>query len=213
MFKDQISMIKKYVNDMLKKDFIRLNVSNYTFFILIVKKFEENLRVCMNYKALNALTIKNRNVFLLIKEILTRLCVVKIYSKFDIIVVFNEIRIKERNEKKTTFLTRYELFEYVIISFELCNALEIFQFFINVTLREYLDDFCTTYLNDILIYNNNREKHVKHVNKVLDRLKKTNLFLNIDKCNFFVIEMKYLRLIIIIMRIKMNSIKVNVIIN
>ena len=156
-------------------------------------------------------------ITLINKEILTRLCVVKIYNKFDIIVVFNEIWIKEKNEKKTTFLTRYELFEYVIMFFELYNALEIFQFLINVTLREYLNDFCTTYLNDILIYNKNREEHVKHMSKIFDRLKKTNLFLNIDKCNFFVIEMKYLRLIIIIMKIimkiKMNSIKMNVIVN
>ena len=97
--------------------------------------------------------------------------------------------------------------------FELCNALEIFQFFINVTLREYLDDFCTTYLNDILINNNNREEHVKHVNKMFERLIKTNLYLNIDKCDFFVIEMKYLKLIIITKEIKINSIKINVIVN
>ena len=213
LFKNQISIIKKYVDDMLKKNFIRLNISNYAFFVLIVKKFKENLRVCMKYKTLNAFTIKNRNASSLIKKILTRLCVVKINNKFDIIVVFNEIRDKKKNEKKTTFLTRYKLFEYVIMFFELCNALEIFQFFINITLREYWNDFCTTYLNDILIYNNNREKHVKHVNEVFDRLKKANLFLNIDKCDFFVIEMKYLKLIIIIMRIKMNSIKTNVIIN
>ena len=213
LFKDQISIIKKYVNDMLKKNFIRSSVSNYASLVLIIKKFENNLRICMNYKVLNAFTIKNRNVSSLIKEILTRLCVVKIYNKFDIIVVFNEISIKKKDEKKTTFLTRYELFEYVIMSFELCNAYEIFQFFINVTLREYLNDFCTTYLNDILIYNNNREEHVKYVNKVFERLKKTNLFLNIDKCDFFVIEMKYLRLIIITKEINMNSIKVNIIIN
>ena len=156
----------------------------------------------MNYKVLNAFTIKNRNALFLIKEILTRLCVVKIYNKFDILVVFNEIRVKKKNEKKTMFLTRYEFYEYVIMFFELCNALEIFQFFINVTLREYLNDFCTTYLNNILIYNNIHEEHVKHMNKVLDRLKKANLFLNIDKCDFFVIEMIYLRLIIIIMKSK-----------
>ena len=161
----------------------------------------------MNYTILNAFTIENRNAFSLIKEILTRLCVVKIYNKFDIIVVFNEIRLK-RKTRKITFLTRYESFEYVIMSFELCNAFEIFQSFINVTLREYLNDFCTTYLNDILIYNNNREEHVKHVNKILKRLKKKQICF----C-FFVIEMKYLKLIIITKKIKMNSIKINVIIN
>ena len=86
---------------------------------------KKKLRIYINYKAFNALTIKNRNAFSLIKEILTRLCAIKIYNKFDIIVVFNEIRVKKKNEKKTTCLTRYEFFVYVIMSFELCNALAI----------------------------------------------------------------------------------------
>ena len=139
------------------------------------------------------------------------------FSKFttsSILLQFSmKFELKRKTKKKTTFLTRYEFFEYVIIFFELCNALEIFQFFINVILREYLIDFCTTYLNDILIYNNNCEEHVKHVNKMLDRLKKINLFLNIDKCDFFIIKMKYLKLIIITKEIKINSIKIIIIIN
>ena len=110
--------------------------------------------MCINYKTFNALTIKNKNVSSFIRETLTRLCSTKYFNKFDIIVVFNEIRMRENDEKKTIFLTRYEFFEYVVMFFDLCNALEIFQIFINETLREYLNDFCTSYLNDIFIYNN-----------------------------------------------------------
>ena len=103
LFKNQISIVKKYVNDMLKKSFIRSSVSNYAFFVFIIKKFENDLRVYMNYKAFNAFTIKNRNVFSLIRQILTRLCVVKIYNKFDIIVVFNEIRVKKKRKENNIF--------------------------------------------------------------------------------------------------------------
>ena len=211
--RDQVTVVKHYINDMLSKNFIRFSYFDYFSSVLIVKKSEDEFKVCVDYRALNALTIKNRNTSSLIREILVRLCAAKIYIKFDIIATFNEIRIKKENEHKIAFLIRYNLFEYVVMSFELCNASNTFQFFINATFREYLNDFCTVYLNDILIYSDNRENHTEHVNKVLERLQKIELFLDIDKCEFFTTEMKYLSLIITIEDIKMNSIKIDVVIN
>ena len=205
--------MKKYIDDILNKNFIKLNTFWYVASILIIKKLDKKFRVCVDYKALNNFIIKNRNVFSLIKDTLTRLCKIKWYNKFDIIVVFNEIRIRESDEKKTIFLTRYELFGYVVIFFNFCNALETFQTFINVTLKKYLNDFCFEYLDDILIYNETRDDHVEHVFKVLKRLQKVDLFLNIDKCEFFVQEIKYLNLIITIDDIKMNLKKVETIMN
>ena len=81
------------------------------------------------------------------------------------------------------------------MSFDLCNASNTFQIFINVTLREYLNDFCTIYLNDILIYNNNRKKYIEHVNKIFEKLQKIEFFFDINKCEFFIIEIKYLNLL------------------
>jgi len=156
------------------------------------------LRVYVNYKDFNALTIKNRNTLLLIQEILQQLCKIKYYSKFDIIVVFNEIRICFDNKYKTIFITCYSLFKYVIISFELYNVLTIFQSFINKTLNSYLNNFCTIYIDNILIYNNIKKKYKKYVNKVLAKFYKTNLYLNINKYIFFVKLIKHLDLIIII---------------
>ena len=119
--------------------------------------------MCVDYRVLNALTIKNRNTLLLIKDTLSRLCKTKVYSKFDVIVAFNEIRMREDDKEKTAFITRYELYEYVVMLFELCNASETFQTFINDILREYLNDFCIEYLNDILVYSNSDDKHEIHV--------------------------------------------------
>ena len=99
------------------------------------------------------------------------------------------------------------------MSFKLCNASNTFQFFINATLREYLNNFCTIYLNDILIYSNNRENHIKHVNKISEKFQKIEFFFDINKCEFFIIEMKYLNFIITIENIKINSIKIDVVIN
>ena len=213
LLRDQALVIKKYVNDMLDKDFIKSNSFEYATLVLIIKKFEDDLRLCVNYRVFNVFTIKNRNASSFIRETLIRFCFAKIYSKFDIIVVFNEMRIKKKDEKKTIFLTRYELFEYVVISFELCNAFDTFQTFINVTLRKYLNDFCTKYSNDVLIFNENKTKHVEHMFKILVKLEKANLYFDIDKCEFFVTSVKYLELIIITEEIKMNFKKIDAIVN
>ena len=103
LFRNQIKIIKKYIDDMLNKNFIKSNFFEYATSILIIKKFENDLRMCVDYKIFNILTIKNKNAFSLIKKTLTKLCSIKIYNKFDIIIVFNEIRIKEKNEKKNIF--------------------------------------------------------------------------------------------------------------
>ena len=211
--RQQAMVVKEYTDEMLGKGFIRESTSHYAAPVLIVKKPGGGLRVCVDYRALNALTVKNRNAPPLIRETLARLSSAKIYSKFDIVAAFNEVRIKEGDEHKTAFLTRYGLFEYVVMPFGLCNAPGTFQAFINSTLREYLDDFCTSYLDDILIYSDNKEEHIAHVSKVLERLQHAGLFLDVDKCEFFVTTVKYLGLIITTEGVKMDPAKVEAIVN
>ena len=111
---------------MLKKEYIKPNILSYIIFILIVKKSDKKLRFYINYRALNALTILNRNILLLIKKILANLYVARIYSKFDIIIIFNEIRIKDNYKERIIFLIRYGLYEYIIMSFKLYNTPAIF---------------------------------------------------------------------------------------
>ena len=107
---------------MLEKGYIRPSTSSYIAPVLIVKKLDRGFRLYIDYRALNVLTISNRNASLLIKETLIKLYAARIYSKFDIIAAFNEIRVKKGYEKKIVFLTRYSLFEYIIISFGLYNV-------------------------------------------------------------------------------------------
>ena len=110
------------------------------------------------------------------------------------------------------FRTRFELFEYLVMFFELCNDLVSFQSYINDALREYLNDFCIAYFDDILIYNDNKIEYEIHIKRVLTKLYEINLWINIIKYVFHVIEISYSKLIIIIKNIKMNFVKINVIV-
>ena len=122
--REQTLIIKTYIDDMRQKSFIKYNFSSYAASMLIVKKLNENLQICVNYWILNNITIKNRNVLLLLRNIFARLCQIKIYNKFNIIVAFNEVRMKFEHEKKIVFIIHYEFFEYVVMFFDLYNVFE-----------------------------------------------------------------------------------------
>ena len=140
--------------------------------------------------------MKNQYSLSLIKETLDCLCNAVIYTKLDIIAAFNHLRIAEGEEWKTAFQTCYELYEYLVMPFSLTNALLSFQHYINDTLRDYLNVFCTVYIDDILIYSNSWEEHITHVKKVLKCLRIASLQIDISKCEFNVTEICYLDMII-----------------
>ena len=98
----------------------------YVISMLIIKKLNKKLRICVNYKTLNKFIIKNRNTFSLIKNTLIKLCFVKYFNKFNIIAIFNEIQMLYNNKKKTTFFIKYDFFEYVVILFKLYNTFKTF---------------------------------------------------------------------------------------
>ena len=157
--------------------------------------------------------MKNWYSLLLIKETLDCLCNAVIYIKLDIIAAFNHLWIAKGEEWKTAFWTRYELYEYLVMPFSLTNALSLFQHYINDTLRDYLNVFCTVYIDDILIYSNFWEEHTAHVKKVLECLQIAGLQIDISKCEFNVTEVCYLDIIITTDSICMDPQKVQVIVN
>ena len=137
----------------------------------------------------------------------------KIFIKLNIIFAFNRLWIKEEDEALIIFCTRFELFKYLVMLFDLCNESVSFQKYINNTFCKHLNKFCTAYLNDILIYFNNELEHEIHVKLILRKLQEKNLQINIIKCKFHVIQVLYLELIIIIEEIKINSFKIDIIVN
>ena len=106
---------------MFEKKFIRYSKSNYILFVFIIKKFKKDLYIYINYRILNNFIIKNCNILLLINNTLVKLYIIKIYIKFDIIAIFNKVCIQKDNKHKIVFITRYNLFEYIVILFDLCN--------------------------------------------------------------------------------------------
>ena len=141
------------------------------------------------------------------------MCKIKIYTKLDVIAAFNQICIKKNHEWMTIFNTYYDQFEYLIMSFELCNALSNFQNYINEIIYEYFDVFCSVYLNDVLIYNNDENEHTDQMLKILCWLQEQDLYLNINKYEFNSRKIKYLDLIVIFDDVKINSKKVKTIQN
>lgn len=209
MSRDELLVLREYLEEHLGKGFIRSSRSPAASPVLFVRKPGGGLRFCVDYRALNALTVKNRYPIPLVRETLDRLCRARYYTKLDIIAAFNRLRIAKGDEWKTAFRTRYGLFEYLVMPFGLTNGPASFQHYVNDALREYLDIFCTAYLDDILIYSNSLKEHKKHVRQVLQRLREFGLQADIAKCEFHVQEVKYLGLIVGTNGIKMDPSKVS----
>ena len=205
--------LKTWLQENLQTGFIRASHSPAASPVLFVEKPNGDLRVCVDYRGLNELTIKSKYPLPLIQETLDKLSKAVIYSKLDIISAFNRLRVQEGDEWKTAFRTRYGLYESLVMPFGLCNGPSSFQHYINDVLREFLDDFCTAYLDDILIFSNNKEDHWKHLTTILDRLREAGLQVDLKKCEFCVTEVKYLGMIITTKGIKMDPAKVATIVN
>ena len=180
----ELKALRENIAENLKKGFIRPSSSPAGAPILFIKKKDGSLRLCVDYRGLNRLTVKNRYPLPLLTEALDRLVGAKIYTKLDIRSAYNLIRIREGDEWKTAFRTRYGHFEYQVMPFGLANAPATFQSYINRALREYLDVFCIAYLDDILIFSDNEEVHEEHVRMVLGRLRQFRLFGKLVKCVF-----------------------------
>ena len=200
----ELSVFKKYIDKHLKNDFISRSKSSAEASILFIKKTDESLRLCVNYRELNAIVVKNKYSISLITNILNRLRKAKVFIKLDFREVYNLLRIKKKDEWKIAFRTKYETFEYNVLSFELLNEEVSFQSYIDRTLTDFLNKFCICYLNDILIYSKNKKKHEKHVQQILKALKRHRLFAKLNKCSFSKNWVKYLNFIVTTEKIVMN---------
>ena len=211
--KNELTMLKFYIDQNLVNKFIVRFKFSTNVLILFIKKKDEKLKLCVDYRNLNVIFIKNKYFISLMTNILKKLKKVKIFTKLNIREFYNFIRIKASDEWKTAFKTKYDNFEYRILSFELITESVIFQFYIDRALTNYLNKFCICYLNDILIYSDNVSDHNNHVKRILKTLREHKLFVKLKKCSFNKDWIEYLRFIINTKNIIMNSAKTKTILS
>jgi hypothetical protein len=212
MIENELKIVKKYLEDNLEKNFLVANCSFFASSVMFMKKADEFLRFCVDYRKLNQLIKKNRYSLSLIEKTLTHLSKTKYFTKLDIRQIFHRIRIMNVEfEDLITFRIRFDVYKYRVLSFELCNESVTYQHYMNDVFFDYLDEFVSAYINDILIYNNSKTKHTEHVKKMLQRLKNVELQTDINKCDCFVHEIKYLDLIVKRDEIRINSKKIEII--
>jgi hypothetical protein len=144
-----------------------LNSSFFAFPVLFVTKLNSSLRFCVDYYKLNSLTKKDQHLLPLIDETLAWIVNAKIFTKLNIYQAFHHIRIDAASKELITFWTCYSIYKYQVLLFGLTNGPAMYQRYINKVLFDYLDDFCTTYLDNILIYSNNVLEHKHHIKLVL----------------------------------------------
>jgi len=213
MFNHKLQKIKKYLIKHLNKKFIFFSFASYVSLILFAEKKDESLRFCINYRKLNALIKRNHYSLLLIDETLARIQESKYLTRLNIIVAFNKLRMHSDSEDLTIFITFFDSYKYHVMFFELINESTFYQHYMNDVLFKYLHQFCQIYLDDIIIYSKTLKKHKQHVRLILNRLREADLQINIDKCKFHVQKIIFLRLLISIERLKMNSRKVQAVVD
>jgi hypothetical protein len=192
----ELEILRKYLADYLQRGWIRRSRSPAGAPILFAKKKDGSLRLCVDYRGLNKITVKNRHPLPLITESLERLAEARFYTKLDVREAYHRIRIKEGDEWKTAFRTRYGHFEYTVMPFGLTNAPAQFQAYINKALIGLIDVTCIVYLDDILVFSKTEEEHVDHVKEVLGRLKESRLYVRLDKCEWHTSRTEYLGYIV-----------------
>ena len=192
----ELGTLRKYLDENLKKGFIRKSESPAGYPILFVPKKDGTLRLCVDYRKLNSITIKNRYPLPNISELQDRLQGAKYFTKLDLRGAYNLIRMKAGEEWKTAFRTRYGHYEYTVMPFGLTNAPATCQEMINDALRQYLDIFVIAYLDDILVFSKTMELHVDHVITVLKCLDERDLRLKPEKCEFHRKEVDFLSFVV-----------------
>ena len=177
--------LRDQIEQLLGQGFIRRSTSPWGAPVLFVKKRDGSLRLCVDYRELNKVTIRNKYPLPRIDDLFDQLRGTTFFSKIDLRSGYHQLRIREQDVSKTVFLTRYGSYEFRVMSFGLTNAPAVFMDLMNRVFREFLDQFVIVFIDDILVYTNMEEEHAEHLRKVLQTLRENQLYVKYDKCGFW----------------------------
>jgi hypothetical protein len=162
--------LKKQIDELLEKGYIRPSTSPWAAPVLFVEKKDGTKRMCINYRALNEVTIKNKYPLPRIEDLFDQLRGASVFSKIDMRSGYHQLRIRPADIPKTSFITKYGLYEFMVLSFGLTNVPSYFMYLMNSVFMDYLDKFIVVFIDDILVYSQNEQEHEEHLRKVLQRL-------------------------------------------
>lgn len=188
----ELQALKKFIDENLNRGWIAPSNAPFAAPILFVKKANGDLRLCVDYRKLNEISVKDGYPLPRIDEILSQMSKAKVFTKLDLRSAFNAIRMDPDSEELTAFQTCYGQFKSLVLPFGLSGGPGTYQRFINSLLMKNLGNFCTAYLDDIIIYSTDPLEHTSQVRWVLNKLKEAGLSVDIKKCDFRVTRIKYL---------------------
>ncbi|GKA04191.1 putative reverse transcriptase domain-containing protein, partial [Tanacetum coccineum] len=180
------------VPELSDKGFIRPSSSPWGAPVLFVKKKDGSFRMCIDYRELNKLTVKNRYPLPRIDDLFDQLQGSSVYSKIDLRSGYHELRVRDADIPKTVFRTRYGHYEFQVMPFGLTNAPAVFMDLMNRVCRPYLDKFVIVFIDDILIYSKTKEEHDAHLRLILELLKEEKLYAKFSKCDFWLSKVQFL---------------------
>eukprot|EP00253_Pinus_taeda_P009062 PITA_09062 len=188
----ELTELKMQLQELLDKNYIRPSASPWGAPVLFVKKKDGTFRMCIDYRQLNKLTIKNKYPLPRIDKLFDQVKGTTVFSKIDLRSGYHQIRIKDEDIAKTAFRTRYGHYEFLVLPFGLTNAPATFMCLMNSIFHQYLDRFVLIFIDDILVYSRTIEEHQEHLRKVLQTLQEHQLYAKFSKCDFFKEEIQYL---------------------
>ncbi|KAL4274070.1 hypothetical protein GQ457_13G013940 [Hibiscus cannabinus] len=188
----ELKELKKQLEELQNKGFIRPSTSPWGAPVLFVKKKDGTMRLCIDYRQLNRVTIKNKYHLPRIEDLFDQLRDASVFSKIDLRSGYYQMKVKDADVPKTTFQTRYGHFEFLVMPFGLTNAPAAFMDSMNRVFKPYLDKFVVVFIDDILIYSRNKDDHAEHLRIVLQTLRECQLYAKFSKCKFWLSEVAFL---------------------
>jgi hypothetical protein len=185
----QLAVLKEHIKELLGRGYICPSSSPWGAPMIFVPKKDGTQRLCVNYDALNEVTVKNKYPLPRIDDLFDQLCGACVFSKITLRLGYIQVKIRECDILKTAFILRYGLYDYMVMSFGLTNAPTYFIYLMNKVFMEYLDKFIVVFIDDILVYSKNEEKHLR---LVFQKLQDHRLYTKLSKCKFWLKQVAFL---------------------